>query len=75
MPFDPTAYGIEIATVLATGGSMPLVASATPTEEQRRMVQACAAADPLVLAGLWMVATGIAAVVRPAVVVAHAQPA
>ena len=53
MPFDPTAYGIEIASVLATSGSMPLVASSTPTGEQRRMVQACASANPLVLAGLW----------------------
>lgn len=32
-------------------------------------------AGPFVLAGLWMVATGIAAIVRPTVVVAHAQAA
>ena len=32
---------------------MPLVAAATPTAEQRRLVQACAADDPLVVAGLW----------------------
>ena len=30
---------------------------------------------PFVLSGLWMVATGIAAVVRPAVVTVGAQPA
>ncbi len=53
MPFDITAYGNEIASVLATCGSMPLVASSTPTAEQRRMVQACASANPLVVAGLW----------------------
>ena len=53
MPFDPTSYGSEIATVLATSGLMPLVASATGTEEQRSMVRACSSADPLILAGLW----------------------
>jgi hypothetical protein len=53
MPFDPTAYGIEIASVLATGGSMPLVAASTPTAEQRRMVTYCGESRPLVLAGLW----------------------
>lgn len=53
MPFDPTAYGPEISSVLATSGVMPLIASSVPTDGQRRMVQACGSSNPLVLAGLW----------------------
>lgn len=53
MPFDPTAYGSEIASVLAISGAMPLVASVIPTADQRRAVSACAFAGPTALAGLW----------------------
>ena len=53
MPFDPTAYGSDIASVLAASSSMPLIASASPTAAQKRLVKSCDSASPLVLAALW----------------------
>jgi len=53
MPFDPTDYGPEVAAVLASCSAMPLVASASPTSAQKRLVQACPSLSPLMLAGLW----------------------
>lgn len=57
MPFDPAAYGPDIASILALDGNgerlMPLARAAASYPEARAQIQALAAA-PIVKAGLYL---------------------
>ncbi len=53
MPFDPNAYGPDVAAILAVTHSMPLVASAAPGNKLRGMMQECRDISMLMRSGLW----------------------